>query len=50
MLTEEEDTEIRIDEEWLAGGEKKGEFCLVGKLIANRSVKKDVIQRTLEKI
>lgn len=50
QLTEEEDSEINVDEECLAAETKKGEQSLVGKLCSDRIISKEVVLLTMAKI
>lgn len=49
-LTKEENSEINIDEESVLKGNKRGEFSIVGKLLFEHVVNKEIVQSTMAKI
>lgn len=48
-LTEDEDKEISIEDAKLEIGEKKGVPCLIGKIMVERKINKEVIHNTMKK-
>lgn len=48
-LTETEEEEIKVNETLLADETKRGEFCLIGKLVADKIINKEVIRTTMSK-
>lgn len=49
-LTEEEECEIQINEDELKKGKIDGEFCLVGRVLFERVIHKEVLRNTMKKI
>lgn len=46
-LLEEEDVEVEIQDRTVEGPVQRGKLCLVGKLLAERMVSKEIIKSTL---
>lgn len=49
-LTEIEEEEVTVNEQNIVHEEKKGEFSLVSKLVADRNVSEEVIRSTMSKV